>query len=200
MDEIARYWDAQAQRFDRAPDHGLRDPKLRDAWGSLLSGLLPRPPARVLGCGTGTLSVLLAERGHDVTGVDLAPEMIKLARAKAQAASVQIDFRLGDASEPQLTAGAFDVVLSRHVVWALPDPGRALAGWIRLLRGGGRLVFIEGRWSNGAGLSAAKLSSLIHEQGLETTVIPIDDPIYWGSPTDDERYVISSPVQHAHMP
>ena len=60
-DDIAT-WDAQADAFDQPADHGLRDPAVRQAWRELLVSHLPEPPARVadLGCGTGTLSVLLA--------------------------------------------------------------------------------------------------------------------------------------------
>ena len=71
-------WDAEAANFDDEPDHGLRDPQIRNAWLTLLQGWLPRKPAVILdiGCGTGTLSTLIAEQGHTVTGIDLSPAMI----------------------------------------------------------------------------------------------------------------------------
>ena len=76
-------WDTEALTFDEAADHGLRDPDVRLAWRSLLAGLLPAAPARVadLGCGTGTLALLLAEEGHAVDGVDFSPEMVTRALA-----------------------------------------------------------------------------------------------------------------------
>jgi hypothetical protein len=40
-------WDDHADAFDDAADHGLRDPAVREAWRSLLTPLLPEPPARV---------------------------------------------------------------------------------------------------------------------------------------------------------
>ncbi|MHB1837509.1 MAG: class I SAM-dependent methyltransferase [Solirubrobacteraceae bacterium] len=125
------------------------------------------PPARVadMGCGTGTLAVLLAQQGYQVTGIDLAPKMIQHARRKARLAAVDVDFTLGDASDPPLAPGSFDVVLARHVLWALPDPASGLARWISLLRSDGRLVMIEGRWSTGVGLPAADLLSLVSAQG-----------------------------------
>ena len=85
IDEARALWDAEALTFDEAPDHGLADPETRAAWRDLLLAHLPPAPARVadLGCGTGTLSVLLADEGYDVHGVDLSPEMIDRARAKA---------------------------------------------------------------------------------------------------------------------
>ena len=68
---IRAAWDAEADGFDDQPDHGLRDPSVRAAWWSLLSDQLPAPPVRVLdvGSGTGSLAVLLAERGYEVVGL-----------------------------------------------------------------------------------------------------------------------------------
>src|SRR4051794_28643184 len=100
-------WDAYAPAFDDEPDHGLRDPVVRAAWRRLLTELLPEPPARIadLGCGTGSLSVLLARAGHQVTGVDTSPAMLERAAAKADAAGVAVELHRGDAAAPPLAAG-----------------------------------------------------------------------------------------------
>lgn len=195
MDKIARYWDSQAANFDDGPDHGLRDPSIRSAWASLLAGVLPPVPAQVadLGCGTGSVSVLLAERGYQVSGLDLSPKMIQQAEEKARAAGVRIGFELGDAAEPPWTSGSFDVVLARHVLWALPNPGQVLDRWTELLHSDGRLVLIEGRWSTGAGLTASTLLALLERHNRGATVTPLDDPILWGRPIDDERYLAVCP-------
>ena len=67
-DDARRFWDAEAATFDDEPDRGLRDPVVREAWRELLVELLPPVPAEVvdLGCGTGSLAVLLAEAGYRV--------------------------------------------------------------------------------------------------------------------------------------
>src|SRR5215217_5986094 len=113
-------WDREADTFDDEPDHGLRDPVVRAAWDALLAPLLPQAPATVLdlGCGTGSLSVLLAERGYDLTGVDLSPRMVERARAKAAAHEVPVRLLVGDAADPP--GVAHQGVLSRHLLWALP--------------------------------------------------------------------------------
>ncbi len=77
------YWDEQAATFDEKPDHGLRDPGVQVAWGRLLLPRLPAAPALIadLGCGTGSLTALLAPAGHRVVGLDSAPRMVRAARA-----------------------------------------------------------------------------------------------------------------------
>lgn len=192
------YWDTQAAVFDEEPDHGLRDPEVRRAWWALLRQFLPSPPVRIadLGCGTGSLSVLCAEQGHSVHGVDLSDQMVSAARTKASAADlpagVSVAFDQGDASDPDLGAGAFDVVLSRHVLWALPDPAAALSRWISLLQPGGRLVLVEGHWFTGGGLSASRCEALVREHRQAVVVHPLDDPALWGREVDDERYLLVS--------
>jgi SAM-dependent methyltransferase len=193
----AEAWDAEAPTFDEAPDHGLRDPAVRAAWRSLLLEHLPPAPARVadLGCGTGTLSVLLAEEGYRVDGLDLSPAMVALAEEKAAAhPDLPVTFRVGDASEPDLVQGSYEVVLSRHVLWALPDPAAGLERWVRLLAPGGRLLLVEGSWSTGAGLTAEQTRSLVEDTGRACAVLPLPDEQYWGRPIEDERYLVHSPA------
>jgi ubiquinone/menaquinone biosynthesis C-methylase UbiE len=191
---MAAYWDEQAATFDAEPDHGLRDPAVRAAWAALLRARLPPAPAAVvdLGCGTGSLAVLLAEAGHSVDGLDLSERMVALAQAKARAAGLPVRFRQGDAAAPPYPAGSADAVLARHVLWALPDPDEALRRWTRLLAPGGRLVLIEGRWSTGAGMAAATCRELVLRHRREAVLERLDDPALWGREIDDERYVVVS--------
>ncbi len=193
-DRIAQ-WDAEATTYDEAADHGLADPDVREAWRSLLLAAIPPPPARVaeLGCGTGTLALLLAEEGCRVDGLDFAPEMVVRARAKLSGFP-GVTVEQGDAFEPPLPTATYDVVLSRHVLWAMPEPAVALQRWIRLLAPGGRLVLIEGSWSTGAGLTAAQTVDLVVGAGLDPELVLLDDPALWGGPTSDERYLVNAKV------
>ena len=187
-------WDALADTFDDEPDHGLRDLAVRDAWWRALAPRLPAPPAAVvdLACGTGSLSLLLAEQGYEVTGVDRAPRMLERAEAKA---GDRAAFLLGDVSVPPLPDGSFDVVLARHVLFALPEPEAVVGRWIRLLRPGGRLVLVEGFWSTGAGLHAAEVARMVRAHGRAAEVVPLSEQAdLWGRPVDDERYLVLSPA------
>ena len=185
------YWDAEAETFDAQPDHGLRDPLVRDAWRSLLLGLVPPIPSLIadLGCGTGTLSLLLAEEGHSVHGVDLSPEMVRRAAAKAGSYPGS-DFVVGDAADPPLASGTYAVALCRHVLWALPDPAAAVGRWAGLLAPGGRLILVEGSWSTGVGLTGEQTVALVESAGLVADHQPLADPAYWGRRIDDERFVV----------
>ncbi|GEP33832.1 SAM-dependent methyltransferase [Nocardioides szechwanensis] len=184
-------WDAEAEAFDDEPDHGLRDPVVREAWRALLLSVLPEAPGRVadLGCGTGTLALLLAEEGYVVDGVDFSPEMVRRARAKATG-TTGVTFVVADAAEPPLTPATYDVVLCRHVLWALPDPAAALARWRGLLAPGGRVVLIEGSWSTGAGLTADETVALVEGSGMRAELRRLPEAVYWGREITDERYLV----------
>ncbi|MFF4397897.1 class I SAM-dependent methyltransferase [Streptomyces sp. NPDC001480] len=186
-------WDAEAAGFDEEPDHGLRDPRVRAAWAARLGTWLPGRPADVLdlGCGTGSLSLLAAERGHRVTGVDLSAPMVELARAKL--AGRDAVFLLGDAAAPPVGEQRFDVVLVRHVLWALPDPSRVLRHWRGLLRPGGRFVLVEGVWGtvSPVGIAVDRLVGLLEPIAGQVRVERLsDDTALWGKDVDDERYAV----------
>lgn len=192
MVSAADFWNEQAAGFDDEPDHGLADPGVRRAWRELLREHLPAAPSDVvdLGCGTGSLAVLAAQLGHHVRGLDVADRMVAAARRKVAATGVEVELVVGDAARPPYAAASVDVVLCRHVLWAVPDPVEALTRWAGLLRPGGRMVLVEGRWHTGAGLAAAEVSHALTAIGRRPEVRTLDDPAYWGGPVEDERYVV----------
>lgn len=150
---INEYWDKRGAVYDAQPGHGIGSSDEREAWLVTLQKLLPPTPANVLDVGTGTgfLALLLADLGYRVTGVDLAEGM--LAEARTKAATLAPDHRPilldGDAHEPPLPPSSQDAIVSRHVLWTLADPMRALSNWYALLRPGGHLVAIDGLWWQG---------------------------------------------------
>jgi SAM-dependent methyltransferase len=190
-DDVVRRWDEEAAEFDDEPDHGLAEPDIRAAWRSLLLWVLPPTPARVadLGCGTASWALLLAEAGYAVNGVDFSPEMVRAARAKVFGRP-EVTITEGDAGTPPLSPGAYDAVLCRHVLWALPEPVAALRRWVDLLRPGGRLVLVEGSWSTGAGLRASETLALLTEVGRSGVVRHLTEAAYWGREITDERYLV----------
>jgi SAM-dependent methyltransferase len=189
-------WDAEAASFDEAPDHGLLDADVRAAWRDLLLEVMPAAPADVvdLGCGTGTLALLLAEQGYTVDALDFSPAMVRLAAAKVDDAPAPVralvTVREGDATDPGMSPASVDIVLCRHVLWALPDPVAAVRRWVAALRPGGLLVLVEGEWSTGAGLSAARCAGIVGEACSQVEVRHLPDPALWGLEISDERYLV----------
>ncbi len=186
-------WDREAATFDTEPDHGLGDPAVKAAWQQLLTQWLPPHPCRVLdlGCGTGSMSVLAATLGHTVVGVDCSPAMIKLAQAKATAQALSIAFQVMDAAKPTLASQRFDVVMCRHLLWALPEPAAVLERWKKLLAASGRMLLIEGFWLTGAGLKMTEIISLLpNELAVIETINLSPLSALWGKPVTDERYAI----------
>jgi 2-polyprenyl-3-methyl-5-hydroxy-6-metoxy-1,4-benzoquinol methylase len=187
------YWDDQASSFDDEPDHGLRDPAVLETWREFLEASLPYIHADVLdiGCGTGSLSVVLAGLGHNVTGIDWSASMISLARAKAAALGLQVEFHVMDAASPRLPHEPFDAIVCRHLLWALPEPRRVLERWADLLKPGGRLLLIEGSWGTGAGLRAQEVLEMLPASLMISSFQNLSDtPGLWGKDVGDERYAI----------
>ncbi|MEU3527461.1 class I SAM-dependent methyltransferase [Streptomyces sp. NPDC038707] len=190
-------WDALAAGFDDEPDHGLRDPEVRAAWADRLRAWLPEHRADLLdlGCGTGSLALLAVEQGHRVTAVDRSPAMAERARAKLAGHPAEI--LCGDAAAPPVGERRFDVILVRHVLWALPDPAGALRHWRGLLRPGGRFVLVEGVWGTltPVGIPAARLTALLEPTARAVRVEQLSGHrALWGKEVDDERYAVVATV------
>lgn len=189
-------WDGIATRYDSlGPDQALRDPALRQAWAALVEHRLPAPRCTILdvGCGTGSLSLLLAERGHDVTGIDFAPAMIEVARAKSIAAGTSVTFVVQDAIAPQLPRQSVDAVIGRQVLWALPDRHTALRNWAELLRPGGCLLLIEGRFASGNGMSEHEVRAVFPPTMSAPAFTDLsNDAGLWGAPLRDQRLLVTA--------
>ncbi|NYF98544.1 class I SAM-dependent methyltransferase [Janibacter cremeus] len=153
---INDYWDHRARVYDEAQHREGRDVVDRDLWGRVWASALPPAPARVLDLGTGSghAAFVLADLGHDVTGVDSSAGMLEIARARtAGTKGASPTFVLGDAVDPPV-AGGFDVVVSRYLMWTLREPLTALQRWRALLRPGGVLAVVDSTWFD-AGLEGS---------------------------------------------
>ncbi|MGA7263594.1 MAG: class I SAM-dependent methyltransferase [Stellaceae bacterium] len=147
--QVAAHWGRRAAHFDEDFGHSIRTAAERAAWDRIFALVLDgRSRLDVLdaGCGTGFLTLELASRGHRVTGVDFAPEMLVEARRKAAEQGTAVRFEEADAEQLPFAAWSFDLVVSRHVLWTLPHPEAAIDEWIRVLRPGGRLAVIDGQF------------------------------------------------------
>ena len=101
-----------------------------------------------VGCGTGGVTIpakLRIGSSGSAAGIDPAPEMITVARRKAQRAGVAIDFRVGVIESLPFPEGTFDVVTSSLMMHHLPQPLRVtgLAEIWRVLKPGGRILVAD---------------------------------------------------------
>ena len=102
----------------------------------------PQASERVLdlGCGTGNAALLAAARGATVTGVDPAPRLLDVGRARAADHGLDITFALGEAAAVPMESASVDVILSVFGVVFAPDPVAAAAEMARVAAGHGRIV------------------------------------------------------------
>jgi ubiquinone/menaquinone biosynthesis C-methylase UbiE len=193
LEDSLRYWDNVAPSFDDEPDHGLRDPFVLETWTNFLQAWLPYTNATILdvGCGTGSLSFVLAGLGHKVTGIDLSLSMITLARMKAATLGFEAEFYVMNAAFPRLTAKLFDAIVCRHLLWTLPEPKEVLQRWAELLKEKGRLILIEGYWGTGAGLHADEIIKVLPASLSDFSFQNLgENSNFWGKDVSDERYAI----------
>ena len=93
-----------------------------------------------VGCGGGLLAEALARAGASVTGIDLAPGMIEVARLHAAESALAIDYRVAAAEDvARATPQGFDVVTCMEMLEHVPEPAAMTATLARLLRPGGAL-------------------------------------------------------------
>lgn len=98
-----------------------------------------KPGLRVLdvACGTGNATLPAARSGADVTGVDIAPNLLEQARQRAAAENLSIKFQEGDAEDLPFQDGEFDVVTTMFGAMFAPRPERTAAELLRVCKSGG---------------------------------------------------------------
>lgn len=148
--QIADYWDTRAEGYSLRTKDELSGSRV-DAWIQRLKTLLDLPAgAEVadIGCGPGFLALAAARCGWKAHGCDSSQDMISEAAGNASRDGLvtrsEIEFHLCDAAALPFADNSLDAVLSRNVLWNLPDPKAALAEWLRVLKPGARLVYEDG--------------------------------------------------------
>lgn len=140
-EKITNYWTKRSDSFMEQRRAELHS-DMADKWMKEIGAFIPEGKLKILdvGCGAGFFSILLSKMGHDVTGIDLTPDMISHSRELAGEEGVSCTFEVMDAENPEFPDGTFDVIVSRNLTWTLPDAARAYKEWIRVLKPGGVLI------------------------------------------------------------
>lgn len=140
-------WSAKASGWDRqVGKHGDRNRRL--AIHPVLFPMLGDVSGqRVLdaGCGTGYLSIRLAQQGAEVTGVDYADGMVEAARRNVEQAGLSVDVQQDDCCRlTTVESASQDLLVSNYVLQDLADHRAALRAFRRVLTDQGRAVLVFG--------------------------------------------------------
>ncbi|ADE35581.1 class I SAM-dependent methyltransferase [Methanohalophilus mahii] len=144
--QIEEYWDWRSTSYTNgATSLGEEE---RELWKQSLFPYLGQGPLKVLDIGTGRgfLALLLADMGHEVTAIDISQSMLEKAQREAIKLNLDIKFEKGDAENLAFADSSFDVVVSKYLLWTLPEPENTLKEWRRVLLPEGKIIAIDGNW------------------------------------------------------
>lgn len=140
------YWDENAPSWVASGERQWRSEPRWGIWGVPIPGLLPDEmtglDAIELGCGTAYVSAWMARRGAKVVGIDNAERQLETARRLAAEHGVELTLIHGNAESVPFPDGSFDFAISEYgaAIWC--DPHVWIPEAHRLLRPGGRLMFL----------------------------------------------------------
>jgi ubiquinone/menaquinone biosynthesis C-methylase UbiE len=141
MTDLAALTERHAQVWSNGPFEKVAE-FIKDVHGALVHALHPQPGERWLdlGCGSGAVAELAAGAGAQVTGVDLSPRLVDVARERAAAGGYDITYAIGDCQNlVGIDDAAFDVVSSCVGVMFAPDHAATARELARVVRSGGRI-------------------------------------------------------------
>lgn len=133
-DLASRWWDPDGES---RPLHDLNPVRL-----AYVKERVPLRGARVLdvGCGGGLLSEALAREGAQVTAIDLAPDLLAVARLHLHESQVQVEYRQMSVEDfAAESPSTFAAVACMEMLEHVPDPASVIAACAALLQPGGRL-------------------------------------------------------------
>lgn len=142
-EEVKRWWEATANEFQNAIDLDAGvDWTMYYREDLELLGDVAGADVLELGCGGGQCAVALAERGANLTGIDLSVAQLAHARDLVAEHGVDVDLVQGDVTDlGAFEDEAFDVAFNAYVFQWVEDLAACFEETYRVLRPGGRFVF-----------------------------------------------------------
>lgn len=146
---VESYWSKRAEGFFELREAEIESNKYGRWEAEILEHLPKDKTLKILdvGCGCGFFGIILFRHGHDVTGIDLTPEMIEKGRELAVEYSCKVDLQVMDAENLGFADETFDVIISRNLTWTLPHPQEAYQEWVRVLKPGGMLLNYDAEYA-----------------------------------------------------
>ncbi len=171
----ARIGEAGRQHALRKPFDGQeRTMRYLSDFSAMLSMMRP-PPARVVefGCGTGWLSLMFAETGYEVIGVDIAPEAIALAEQERQRRHVpHASFQVADFEDVAINLPTHYVIFYDALHHAESAEEAVRAGYRTLSSGGVMMCFEPGEGHSGTAESRRAVEEFgVHENDMPPSKI-----------------------------
>jgi ubiquinone/menaquinone biosynthesis C-methylase UbiE len=138
-----------------------------------------QPGMKVLdvACGSGNLAIIAAQKGADVTGIDIADNLIDAAKKRAETAGLDIKFEVGDAEAMPYEDNSFDLVMTMFGAMFAPRPEVAASELVRVCKPGGTIAMANWTPDSHAG-QMFKLS------GKYIPPPPMPAPVLWGVPEE----------------
>lgn len=141
-EENIHYWTGRTDGYSQVNKEELASEQKR-VWGGMLIKKIDahfpgRAPEEIrvldIGTGPGFFSILLAEKGYQVTAVDYTVSMLTAAAENAGEMAKKIRFQQMNAEKLEFAGDSFDVIVSRNLTWNLHQPERAYREWVRVLK------------------------------------------------------------------
>ena len=131
-DRFARFYDLSQFLVEKGLFHKIRRATLGDLEGRVLE----------IGVGTG-MNLRYYNPNAELTAIDISQKMLEKAKERAGNLGLHVDFRLMDAQDLEFEDSSFDYVIGTFVLCSIPDPVKALKEIRRVVKEGGKIVFIE---------------------------------------------------------
>ncbi|HEX2056320.1 MAG TPA: class I SAM-dependent methyltransferase [Nitrospiraceae bacterium] len=153
-------------RFSRYMENGARE---------FYERVNPAPGSRLLdvGCGSGQLALIAARQGLNVTGIDIASNLVERARARAQAEGLPVRFEEADAEALPFAEASFDVVVSLIGAMFAPRPDLVAKELLRVCKSGGTIAMANWTPQGFIGEMFKTISRFIAPSGMPS-------PVLWG--------------------
>ena len=161
-----KFWNKKARSYDTVV--GKFFPT---AYAAIIENIIidVSPSSKVLevATGTGILSIKFSNKAAHITAIDIAPEMLKVAREKSASLQItNIDFEIGDICNLKYQDQSFDIVVASNVLHLLFNPELALQEIKRVLRDNGKLI--APTFCHGTNLRSRILSAILSVLGQNT--------------------------------
>lgn len=141
------FWNESAESYSAGVRKELKNKNINDKWVQKILENAPRKKVlKILDIGTGPgfFTINFAKLGHDITGIDISPEMVRVATENAASEGLKCNFRVMNANTLEFPDETFDLIINRMVSWTLPDLFECYREWRRVLVPNGKIIVFDG--------------------------------------------------------